>query len=200
MEERAGLSQQSWVPPTFHPFLVLNVLLWLLLVVVLVTQSCPALCGPMDCSTPGFLVLYHLLKIAQTHVHRVSNAIQPCHSLSSPSPPAFIFPSIRVFSNESALWIRWLKYWSFSFSISPSNEYSGLISFRIDWFDTLAVQGTLKSLLQNHSSKASILWCSAFFIIQLSHPYMTTRKTIALTRQTFVSRVISLLFNMLSRS
>ena len=110
-----------------------------------------------------------------------------------------IFPSFRVFSNESALLIRWPKYWSFSFSISPSNEYSGLISFRIDSFDLLAVQGTLKSLLQHHSSKASILWRSAFFIVQLSHPYMTTRKTIALTRQTFVVKVMSLLLNTLSR-
>ena len=115
--------------------------------------------------------------------------------LSLPS----IFPSIRVFSNESALCIRWPKYWSFSFNISPSNEYSGLISFRMDWLDLLAVQGTLKSLLQHHSSKASILQCSAFFIVQLSHPYMTTGKTIALTRQTFVGKVMFLLFNMLSR-
>ena len=110
-----------------------------------------------------------------------------------------IFPSIRVFSNESALHIRWPKYWSFSFSISPSNEYLGLISFRMDWLDLLAVQGTLKSLLQHHSSKASILWHSAFFIVQLSHPYMTTRKTTTLTRQTFVVKVMSLLFNKLSR-
>ena len=110
-----------------------------------------------------------------------------------------IFPSIRVFSNESALHIKWTKYWSFSFSISPSNDYSGLISFRMDWLDLLAVQGTLKSLLQHHSSKASILRCSAFFIVQLSHPYMTTGKTIALTRWTFVGKVMSLLFNMLSR-
>ena len=118
-----------------------------------------------------------------------------CPLLLSPS----IFPSIRVFSNESVLRIRWPKYWSFSFSISPSNEYSGLISFRIDWFDLLAVQGTLKSLLQRHSSKASILRLSAFFMVQLSHSYMTTGKTIALTRQTFVGKVMSLLFNMLSR-
>ena len=110
-----------------------------------------------------------------------------------------IFPSIRVFSHESVLHIRWPKYWSFSFGISPSNEYSGLISFRMDWLDLLAVQGTLKSLLQHHSSKTSILWCSAFFIVQLSHPYMTTGKTIALTRRTFVGKVMSLLFNMLSR-
>ena len=117
------------------------------------------------------------------------------HPLLLPS----IFPSIRVFSNESALRIRWPKYWSFSFSISPSNEYSGVISFRMDWLDLLAVQGTLKSLLQHHSSKPSILRCSAFFIVQLSHPYMTTGKTIALTRRTFADKVMSLVFNMLSR-
>ena len=110
-----------------------------------------------------------------------------------------IFPSIRVFPNESVLLIRWSKYWSFSFSIRPSKEYPGLISFRIDWLDLLAVQGTLKSLLQHHSSKVSILWCSAFFVVQLSHPYMTTGKTIPLTRQTFVGKVMSLLFNMLAR-
>ena len=119
-----------------------------------------------------------------------------CHPLLL--PPS-IFPSIRVFSNESVLHIRWPKYWSFSFSISPSNEYSGLISFCIDWFDPLAVQGTLKSLLQHHSSKASILQCSAFFIVQLSQPCTTTGETIALTRRTFVGKVMSLLFNMLSR-
>ena len=124
-----------------------------------------------------------------------SNHLILCCLLLLPS----IFPSIRVFSNESALRIRWPKYWSFSCSISPSNEYSGLISFRIDWLDLLAVQETLKSLLQHHSSKASILRCSAFFIVQLSHPYMTTGKTIALTRWTFVSKVMSLLFNTLSR-
>ena len=112
--------------------------------------------------------------------------------------PPSIFPSIRVFSNESALYIRWLKYWSFSFNISPSNEHPGLIFFRMDWLDLLAVQGTLKSLLQHHSSKASILQSSAFFIVQLSHPYMTTGKTIALTRRTFVGKVMSLLFNILS--
>ena len=122
-----------------------------------------------------------------------SNHLILCHPLLLPS----IFPSIRVFSNES-VHIRWPKYWSFSFSISPSNEYSGLISFRMDWLDLLAVQGTLKSLLQHHSSKVSILWCSAFFIAQLSHPYMTTGKTIALTRWTFVGKVMSLLFDMLS--
>ena len=125
-----------------------------------------------------------------------SNHLILCRPLLlSPS----ISPSIRVFSNESALHIRWPKYWIFSYNISPSNEYSGLITFRMDWLDLLAVQGTLKSLLQHHSSKASILQCSAFFIVQLSHPYMTTGKTIALTRQTFVGKVMSLLFNMLSR-
>ena len=124
-----------------------------------------------------------------------SNHLVLCCPLLLPS----ILPSIRVFSNEAVLHIRWPKYWSFSFSISPSNDYSGLISFRIDWFDLLAVHRTLKSLLQHHSSKASILQCSAFFIVQLSHPYMTTGKTKALTRWTFVGKVISLLFNMLSR-
>ena len=113
--------------------------------------------------------------------------------------PPSIFPSIRVFTNESVLHIRWPKYWSFSFSISPSNEYLGLISFRMDWLDLLAVQGTLKSILQHHSSKASILWRSAFFVVQLSYPYTTTEKTIALTRRTFVGKVMSLLFNMLSK-
>ena len=125
-----------------------------------------------------------------------SNNLILCHPLLL---LPLIFPSIRVFSNESALHIRWPKYWSFSFNISPSNEHPGLISFRINWLDLLAVQGTLKSLLQHHSLKASILWRSAFFILQLSHPYMTIGKTIALTRQTFVGKVISLLFNMLSR-
>ena len=129
---------------------------------------------------------------------------QWCHpTISSSVVPFFlmpsIFPSIRVFSSESVLCIRWPKCWSFSFSMSPSNEYSGLISFRMDWLDLLAVQGTLKSLLQHHSSKASILWCSAFFTVQLSHPYVTTEKTIALTRQTSVGKVMSLLLNMLSR-
>ena len=114
--------------------------------------------------------------------------------------PPSTFPSISVFSNESALRIRWTKYWSFSFNISPSNEHPGLISFRMDWLDLLAVQGTLKSLLQDHSSKASVLWCPVFFIVQLSHPYITTGKTIALTRWTFVGKVMSLLFNMLSIS
>ena len=151
------------------------------------------LCDAVAFSTPGIPILYCLLELAQTRVHRVSDAIQASHPLLSPSLPAW------VFSNESVLHIRWPKYWSFSFSISLSNEYSGLISFRMDWLDLLAVQGTLKSLLQHHSSKASILQCLAFFIVQLSHLYMTTGKTIALTRWTFVGKILSLLFNMLSR-
>ena len=137
-----------------------------------------------------------LLKLMSIELVMPSNCLILCHPLLLlPS----IFLSIRGFSNESVLHIRWPKYWSFSFSISPSNEYSGLISFRMYWLDLLAVQGTLKSLLQHHSSKALILQCSAFFIVQLSHPYMTTEKTIALTRRTFVGKVMSLLFNMLSR-
>ena len=150
----------------------------------------------MDCSTPGLPVHHHLLEFAQTHVHRVGDAISSCRPLLLlPS----IFPSIRVFSNESALRIRWPKCWSFSFNIRPSNEYSRLISFRMDWLDLLAVQGALKSLLQHHSSKPSIFQCSVFFIVQLSHPYMTTGKTTALTRRTFVDKVMSLPFNMLFR-
>ena len=124
----------------------------------------------MDSSTPGFPVHHQLPELAQTHVHRVSDAIQPYHPLSSPSPPAFNLSSISVFSNESVFRITWPKYWSFSFSVSPANEYLGLISLRIDWFDLLAVQRTLKSLLQHHKSKESILWHSAFFMVQLSHP------------------------------
>ena len=141
-----------------------------------VAQSCPTLCDPMDSSTPGLPVHHQLPEFIQTHVLWVRDAIQPSHSLLLPS----IFPSIRVFSKKSVLRIRWPKYWSFSFSINTSNEYSGLTSFRIDWLDLLTVQGTLKSFLQHHSSKASILQCSAFFIVQLSHPYMTTGKTITL--------------------
>ena len=152
----------------------------------------------MTCSTPGLPVHHQLLEFTQAHLHwsvMPSNHLILCRPfLLWPS----IFPSIRLFSNESALYIRWPKYWSFSF-ISPSNEHSGLISFRMDWLDLLAVQGTLKSLIQHHSSKASILWHSAFFIVQFSHPYMTTGKTIALTRWTFVGKVMSLLFDMLSR-
>ena len=136
-----------------------------------------------------------LVKLMSVESVMPSNYLILCSLLLPPS----VFPSIRVFSKELVLHIRWPKYWSFSFSISPSNEYSGLISFRINWLDLLAVQGTLKSLLQYYSSKASVFWCSAFFIAQLSHPYMTTGKSIALTRQTSVGKVMSLLFNMLSR-
>jgi len=164
-----------------------------------VTQSCPTLCDLMDCSTPGFPVHHQLPELTQTYVHQGGHAIQYlilCHPLLL--PPS-IFPSIRVFSNEPVLRIRWPKYWSFSFNISPFNEYSGLISFRMDWLDLLEVQRTFKSLLQHHSSKASILRCSAFFIVQLSHPHMTIGKTIGLTRQTFVNKVMSLLLNLLSR-
>ena len=151
-----------------------------------VTISCPALSNPMNCSTPGFPVLYHLPEFAQTHVHWVY-LILCCHLLPLPS----VFPSIRVFSTESAPHIRWPKYWSFS--VSPSIEHSRLISFGIDWFDLITVQGILKSLLQHHSLKASILQCSGFCMVQLSHPYMSIGKTIALARWTFVSKVMSLL-------
>ena len=160
-------------------------------------QSCLTLCNPMNCSTPGLPVHHQLPEFTQTHVHWVSDAIQLSHPLLSPSPLPLIPPSIRVFSNESTLHVRWPKSWSFSFSIIPSNEHPGLISFRMDWLDLLAVQRTPKSLLQHHSLKASILLSSAFFTVQLSHPYMTTGKTIALTRWTFVGRVMSLLFNIL---
>ena len=146
---------------------------------------------PCSSPTPGSLPKPKSIELVMPSSHLIL-----CHPLLLlPS----IFPNIRVFSNESAFHIRWLKYWSFSFSISPSNEYSGLTSFRMDWLDLLAVQWTLKSFLQHHSSKASILWQSAFFTVQLSHPYMTTGKTIALTRWNFVGKVIHLLFNMLSR-
>ena len=152
----------------------------------------------MDCGTPGFPVLHYLREIDQTHVIESmmpSKHVILCHPLLLlPS----IFLSIKVFSNEPALYITWPKYWSFSFSISPFNEYSGLISLRIDWLDLLAVQGTLKSLLQHHSSKAPILQCSAFFMVQLSRLYMTTGKTIALTILTWVSKVVSLFFTTLS--
>ena len=147
----------------------------------------------MDCSTPGFPVHHQLPELAQTHVHRVSDVIQPSHPLLSLLLLPSILPSIRVFSSESVLHIRWPKNWSFSFSISPSNECSELISSRIDWLYLLVVQGTLKSLLQHHSPKASILQRSAFFIVHLSYPYMTTGKTITLTRRAFVAKVTSLL-------
>ena len=163
-----------------------------------VSKSCPTLCDPMNRSTPG-LPLHHQLpeftQLMSIELVMPSNHLILCRPLLLLPP---IPPSIRVFSNESTFCMRWPKYWSFSCSISPSNEYPGLISFRMDWLDFLAVQGTLKSLLQHHSSKASIFRCSAFFTVQLSHPYMTTGKTIALTIRTFVGKVMSLLFNMLS--
>ena len=147
----------------------------------------------MNCSMPGFPVLHYLPEFAQTHVHWVGDAIQLSHPiLLLPS----MFPSMRVISNEPALCIRWPKYWSFSFSTSPSNEYSVLISFKIEWLDLPAAQGTLKSLLQHHSLKGTVLQCSAFFMAQLLHPYMTTGKTIALTILTFVGKVMSLLFDL----
>ena len=150
----------------------------------------------MDCSWPGLPVPHHLPEFAQGHVHCISDAVQPSHPLTPSSPSAPIFRSIRDFSNESSVHIR-PKYWSFNFSFSPSSEYSELISLKIDWFDLLVVQGTFRSLLQHHSSKASILWRSAFFTVQLLQPYVTTGKIIALTIQTFVGRVMSLLFNTL---
>ena len=164
-----------------------------------VTQSCPTLWDPTDCSTSGLPVHHQLLEFTQTHVHWVDDAIQPSHPLSFPSPPIFNL------SQHQGLF-QWVssshqvdELLEFQFNISPSSEHSRLISSRMDWLGLLAVQGTLKNLLQHHSSKALILWCSAFFIVQLSHPYMTTGKTVALTRQTFVGKVMSLLFNMLSR-
>ena len=159
-----------------------------------VAQSCLTLRNSMDQSTPGLPVHHQLTEFTLTHLHWVVDAMQPSHSLSL-SPPTFNL------SQHQGLfkWVSWPKYWSFSLNISPSNEHPGLISFRMDWLDLPAVQGTLKSLLQHHSSKASILWHSAFFIVQLSHPYMTTEKTIALTRQTFVGKVISLLFLLLQK-
>ena len=160
-------------------------------------QLCSTLCNPVNCSIPGLPVHHQLPEFTQTHVHWVGDAIQPCHPPLSPSPSIFL--NIRVFLNESVLCMMWPKYWSFSFNISPTSEHPGLISFRIDWLDLLAVQGTLKSLPQHHTSKASILLHSASFLVQLSYPYMTTGKTIALTRWTFVDKVMSLLFNMLSR-
>ena len=164
-----------------------------------VAQSHPILHESMNHSTPGLLVHHQLLdslKLMFFELVMPSNHLILCRPLLLLLP---IIPSIRNFSNESTLCMRWTKYWSFSFSNIPSKEHPRLISFRMDWLDLLAIQGTLKSLLQHHSSKASILWCSAFFTVQLSNPYMTTGKTIALTRRTFVGKVISLLFNMLSR-
>ena len=162
-----------------------------------VAQLCPTPCDPMDCTTPGLSVYHQLPEFTQ-----IPSSLMPSNHLILYHPLLLlpsIFPSIRVFSDESVLPIRWPKFWSFSFSISSSNEHSELISFSMNWLGLLAVQGTLKSLLQHHSSKALILQRSTFFIVQVSHPYMTTGKTIALTRQTFVGKVLSLLFNMLSR-
>ena len=156
-----------------------------------VIQLCPILCDPMNRSMPGLPVHHQLLELTQFHVHRVGGAIQPSPPLLSPSPLTFNLSQHQGLL--SVLRIRWPKYWSFSFNISPSNEYSGPISFRMDWLELLAVQGTIKGLLQHHSSKASVLRRSVFFIDQLSHPYMTTGKTIALTRRTFVGKVMSLL-------
>ena len=156
----------------------------------------------MNCSMPDFPVLLCLPEFAQTHVHQVGDDVQSSHPLPSLSPPGFNLSQHQGLFKWVCIWpilIMWPKYWNFTFSISPSNEHPGLISFRTDWLDLLAVQGTLKSLLQHHSSKASILQHSAFFTVQLSHPCMTTRKTIALTRRTCVGKVMSLLFNMLSR-
>ena len=165
----------------------------------LVAQSCPTLSDHINCNTQASLSITNSWsppKLMSIESGMPSNHLILCHPLLLlPS----IFPSIRVFSNELALHIRWPKYWSFSFNIKLSNEHPGLISFRMDWLDLLAVQGTLKSLLQHHGSKSSILRCSALFIAQLSHPYMTTGKTVALTRWNFVSKVMSLLFNILSR-
>ena len=163
-----------------------------------VAQLCPTLCDPMNHSTPGLPVHHHLPEFTQTHPSSpwchptISSSVIPFSFCPQSLPASGSFPM-------SQLCMRWTKYWSFSFSISPSNEHPGLISFRVDWLDLLAVQGTLKSLLQHHSTKVSILQCSAFFTVQLSHPYMTTGKTIGLTRQTLVGKVMSLLLNMLSR-
>ena len=153
-----------------------------------ITQLCLTICDPMDCRTPGFPVHHQLRELAQTHVHQVGDAFQPSHPLSSPSPPAFNLAQLQGLFKWVSSSHQVAKYWSFSFSISPSNEYSALISFRMDWLDLLAVQGTLRSLLQHQSSKPSVLWHSAFFIVQLSHPYLTTGKTIASTRRTFVGK------------
>ena len=163
-----------------------------------VAQLYPTLCNPMECSTPDFPVHHQLPELTQMHIHSVSDAIQPSHPLSFLCLLPSIFPRIRVFSDRSVFHSRWPEYWSFSFSISPSCEYSGLISCRMDWLDLLSIRETLKSLLQHHNSKASVLWHSVFFIVQLSHPYMTTGKTMPLTIWTFVGKVMSLLFSLLS--
>ena len=177
-------------------YLFLGLLIWNSVQFSSVPQSCPTLWDPMNRSTPDLPVHHQLPVFTQTHVHRVSDATSSSVVPFSSCPQSL--PASGSFSIESTLHMRWPKYWSFSFSIIPSKEIPGLISFRTDWLDLLAVQGTLKSLLQHHSSKASILRSSAFFIVQLSHPYTNTGKTIALTRWTFVDKVMSLLFNMLS--
>ena len=176
---------QTYIQTYVEIYIYIHIYVCVYIYISSVIQSYPmgSICGPMDSSTSGFLVRHQLSQLDQTHVHWIGGAIQRFHPLSSPSPPAFNLSQHQVFSNESVLCMRWAKYWSFSFSISPSNEYSGLIYFRIDSFD---LQRTRKSLLQHHSLKASILQCLDFFIVQLSHPHMTTGKTIALTRQTFV--------------
>ena len=164
-----------------------------------VAQSCPTLCNPMDCSTPGLPVPHQLLEFTQTHPHWVGDAMQPSHPVLSPSPPTFNLSQHQGLFQWVCSSHQVAKALEFQFNISSSNEHSGLISFRMDWLDLFEVQETLKSLLQHHSSKASILLYSAFFIVQLSHPYVTIGKTIALTRWTFVGKVMPLLFNMLSR-
>ena len=164
-----------------------------------VTQSCPTLCNPMDCSMPGFPALHNLPEFAQTHVHWASDALQPSHPLPPSSPFAFNLSQQQGLFQWVSSSHQVAKVLELQLQYQPSNEYSGLISFRIDWFDLVAVQGTLKSLLRHHNLKTSVLWQSAFFTVQLSHPYMTTGKTIALTIQSFVGKVMSQLFNTLSR-
>ena len=198
-ERRDGLGKESRGKKWKNQCKLLHLEFWPQVQFSSVTELCLTLCDPMNRSTLGLPVHHQLPESTQTHVHWVSDAIQPSHPLLSPSPPALDLSQHQGLFKWVALCIRWPKYWSVSFNISPTNEHPGLISFKMDWLDLLAVKGTLKGLLQHHSSKASILWCSAFFIVQLSHPYMTTGKTIALTRWIFVGKVISLLFNMLSR-
>ena len=188
--------------PLWTPFLLRNWVEQYLLKSICccsVTQLCPTLWDPMDCSTPGFPVLHHLPEFTQTHVHWVSDAIQPSHLPPSPSPPAFTLSQHQNLFHWVGSCYHVAKVLELQLQHQSFNEYSRLISFRMDWLDLLAVQGTLKSLLQHHSSKASILRCSVFFVVQLSHPYMTAGKTIALPTQTFVGKVMSLLVNMLSR-
>ena len=185
----------SWL----HKGKVIIISYWVSQSVSSVTQSCPTLCNPMDCSTPGLPVHHQLPEFTQTQVHRVSDAIQPSHPLPSPSPPALNLSQHQGLFQWVSSSHQVAKVLEFQFQHQSFHWTLRTDSFRMDWLDLLAVTGTLKSLLQHHSSKASILWCSAFFIVQLSHPYMTTGKTIALTRRTFFGKVMSLLFNMLSR-